>query len=177
MKTLKQIVAGTLIASGLLFNLGCEESDSNSESKIEPEINYDNINLPAEDYNSREGRTEGRPRSNAEDRYSIVIYSGTKLNYDVKLMPNSEYIASVRYSNDGTPDNLVLFLNGNNVGDFFTEDTREAGMRAGEGWNNFKNSPEMRFTTGSETNYQFSVYLANNSYEAEVDNMTLTRQQ
>ena len=93
----------------------------------------------------------------------------------MKLKPNSEYNASVRYSNDGSRDNLILFLDGNKTAEFWTENTRESGMRAGEGWNNFKTSPDMRITTGSETNYQFSIYLANNSYEAEVDNITFTR--
>ena len=67
-KTLAQILAMPLIAGCLAFADECNEIEDTEEEIEQPQPTYNNINLPAEDYNSHEGRTEGRPRSNAEDR-------------------------------------------------------------------------------------------------------------
>ena len=171
MKSLKQIIAGTMIAGGLFFNLGCEEE---IESAV-PEVitpNYDSVIVQAEKPLSFSGVGRAMSRSTANQARSWLTGNGSSANYNFNLETNSTYDVVARYSNDGSGDFISLLFNNNFLNNFWTSSTGSGGT----GWNNFTYSPTYQITTGEQTNNALSIGANTDSFGVEIDSIYFTRQ-
>jgi len=69
---------------------------------------------------------------------------GDKANYDIQLPDGAgDYKLLVRYSNDdtGIGDNINVYVNGEYKNQFHAQNTRLPGVKLGDGWDIFVNSP------------------------------------
>jgi len=172
MKTLKQIIAGTLVA-GLALGAGCETSTS---ERIPPKSqDPNNVEIYAA---WPEDGSEGHYINRGNTKYGVVWHMncGQRANYNATLVPNSTYSVNVRYSNDGGSEIVSILYNNNSIGRFETQNTRTAGTNPGDGWINFNSSQTFTMNTGSESNNTIALYVySGDPYGVDIDKISVVK--
>ncbi len=122
--------------------------------------------VDANNFASASGSHYSSIRGNARGQSSLHLSTGSVVNYQVSLVPNTVYRLIIRYSNDGPSESILMSLNGIGIGKFNTISTGSGGY----GWNSFTNSGEMYFKTKNAGQYTITLQVrSGDSFGVEID--------
>lgn len=117
-------------------------------------------------------------RTNAKREHSLLLKYGAAAEYSANYGADGTYVLQVRYSNDdaGKCDDIIVMVGGMPVGKFHSKNTRKEGSRAGDGWNEFIESPEI--TLGNLAAGEHTIGLLvddGDAFGIEIDRLTIVQ--
>lgn len=117
-------------------------------------------------------------RTNARRGHALLLKCGERAEYFAKVDAEGSYALRVQYSNDdeGKGDDIVVMLEGSRAGTFHSQNTRKEGTKAGDGWNEFVESPDMKLGILSAGEHTISLLVDDgDAFGIEIDRLTVVQ--
>lgn len=117
-------------------------------------------------------------RTNARRGHALLLKCGESAEYLAKVDAEGSYTLRVQYSNDdeGKGDDVVVMLDGSRVGMFHSQNTRKEGTKAGDGWNEFAESTEIKLGNLSAGEHTIGLLVDDgDAFGIEIDRLTIVQ--
>jgi hypothetical protein len=122
------------------------------------------------------GDYEVNSRSNASKSRVVLLQQGNKLSIPFQLAQTARYNLRVRYSNDtgGVDDpsleQIIIAINGEEIGRFQAKDTLRDSEDVGSGWNEFRLSPAIDTTEMAAGFHELDIQvIGGDGHGVEID--------
>lgn len=157
-------------ALGMIIMAGCMNLQPMSESVI----------IPGTIEGEHPARAAGKvkSRTNARREHTLLIKYGEMAEYTAIVGADGPYLLQIRYSNDdaGKCDDVVVMLDGSRVGMFHSQNTRKEGTKAGDGWNEFAESTEIKLGNLSAGEHTIGLLVDDgDAFGIEIDRLTIVQ--
>lgn len=154
----------------ILLLVGCVNTPSLSEPSMIPG------SIEGERPRNAVGKVMSRTKAKRE--HTLLLKYGAAAEYSANIDVDGSYVLQVRYSNDdaGKCDDIIVLVDGKLSGKFHSLNTRKEGTKAGDGWNEFAESPDIDLGTLSAGEHAISLLVDDgDAFGIEIDRLTIVQ--